>query len=167
MSLNNMNVLNNEGVPTKYDYIEDLMEEWVPWRFGFFEKRKLYILEGLNETLKFTSAKYRFVKSVVDGVLTISKKAKKILENELVGLDYPKKEDSYDYLLDLGMISMTKERLEKLKQDMEVMVEKIAQMEATTPEQLWIRDLDDVEVELKKLYKILEKDEKKYKIPKL
>ena len=52
-----------------------------------------------------------------------------------------KVQDSFDYLLNMSLISLTKERMEKLKEEIITLKEELTQIENTSIEQMWLYDL--------------------------
>ncbi len=72
-----------------------------------------------------------------------------VAELEVLGFDKSRnaagEEEGYGYLLDMPLRCLTFEHVEKLRQDRDAKAATLAQLLATSPEDLWLRDLDEVE----------------------
>jgi len=126
-----------------------IIEYFVNFRLGYYNKRKEWLLNKLNRDLKILSNRGRFIKAIIDGKLVVNNVAKaKIVEGiESMGLE--KVDDSYDYLLRMPIYSLTKEMYEKLKEDFKLKKEEISKLEGTHPKDMYMDDLN----ELKKKFK--------------
>ncbi len=133
--------------------------------------------------------KARFVKEVCRGELVVSNRKKHELLADLVERGYDlssKGEDDanddgvseeidvmedetldtelakgYEYLLGMKIWSLTFERAEDLCRQKAVKAEEVNSLEATSPEQIWLADLDTIEELLDERDKALGIDEKK------
>jgi DNA topoisomerase-2 len=61
------------------------------------------------------------------------------------GRKYDKKDESYNYLLNLSVSSFTKDKLDSLNKDISKVEEDIKILENTTCKQLWLNDLEKFE----------------------
>lgn len=163
-SLNNMVTIDRNHYPTTHKRIEDMIDLWMPKRLRFYELRKEYLL-GLYEHDKvIASNRYIFVKAVAEKKLDMSRpKAevekdvakmglKKMLIKEVPknGEEFEQEEEtkkkkknepSYKYLFSLNMLSMTKEKLEKLRKEIDVNEKRIQDLKVISPVDLWKVDM--------------------------
>lgn len=132
-----------------FESTTDIIEYFVNFRLGYYNKRKEWLLNKLNRDLKILSNRGRFIKAIIDGKLVVNNVAKaKIVEGiESMGLE--KVDDSYDYLLRMPIYSLTKEMYEKLKEDFKLKKEEISKLQGTHPKDMYMDDLN----ELKKKFK--------------
>ncbi|RMD41499.1 hypothetical protein DV735_g3616, partial [Chaetothyriales sp. CBS 134920] len=178
MATSNLVAFDPEGRITKYNSIQDIMEEFYRWRLQMYAKRKEWLLSDMNKTLKKLTNQARFVQMIIDGKLVISKKKKAVLIAELqkLGFDpFSKAQDaadkqadpfaaeeeedadeatvtdasSYDYLLGMALWSLTQERVERLLRQIGEKEEEITALTKKSKEDLWRADLDDFIAEWK------------------
>ena len=64
----------------------------------------------------------------------------------------------YDYLLSMKIWSLTLERVEELRGQLTIKEEQLAELQATRPEEMWLRDLEAVEEALDDMDELLAKD---------
>jgi len=69
----------------------------------------------------------------------------------------------YEYLLRLQISSITAEKINKLKRDIESNVEQRDELQGTSEKDLWIKDLDEFEVNYEKFLKVMETEKVKTK----
>jgi DNA topoisomerase-2 len=169
VSTSNMHCFNEQGVIQKYQNPEAIMEAFVPLRLAAYERRRQMLIRQAESELKRMSNKTRFILAVVDGELTIGRKKKSVLVEELEAMGFDKmpktqkvaaaaqeaadgddeSEDtaevagaSYDYLLSMPLWNLTQEKVDELCAERELKTAEVKELHATTDKQLWLRDLD-------------------------
>jgi len=71
-------------------------------------------LNKLNRELLIISNKARFIKDIIDGKLKVNNVPKKTIVLYLETANYDEVDGSYNYLLNMPIYSLTKERFEEL-----------------------------------------------------
>lgn len=158
ISTTNMVCFDSMGKIKKYRSTTEILKEFYTVRLDMYEKRKMHRIGILNEELEKLKNKVRFIKEVVDGVLVIAKKEKDVLEGEMESKYYKKFDDGYDYLLDMKISSLTKERIDRLNKEYEEKLKEYEELKAKTPKQLWRDDLALFEEEYLKVKEVEEKE---------
>ncbi|KAF1329649.1 DNA topoisomerase 2, partial [Globisporangium splendens] len=173
ISTSNMHLFDATGHIKKYENPHEILNEFYAIRLDYYGRRKASLLRKLEEQIKILSNKTRFILAVVDGSLVVSNRKKQDLLEQLVADGYDQvlaktakakksgddEEESdeeeandatrgYDYLLSMKILSLTKERVEKLRAELQDREQEHSKLEATTIEQLWLADLDQLEAVL-------------------
>ncbi|KUJ17005.1 putative DNA topoisomerase 2 [Mollisia scopiformis] len=172
VATSNLVAFDSRGQIRKYEIVEDILEEYYVYRLAMYTKRKTYWLAKLNTEFRKLKNQARFVMEIIENKLVVSKKKKPVLVAELRKRDYeafPKIKDAqhagetddvvenedeasvdedsgardFDYLLGLPIWSLTQERVDKLKAQMEGKKEEHDAMEKLSEKDLWCQDLDD------------------------
>ncbi|KAH0559944.1 DNA topoisomerase 2 [Trichoglossum hirsutum] len=172
IATSNLVAFDPEGRIHKYASVEDIMKEFYQTRLRFYQKRKAHQLSEMQKELEKLSNQARFVKMIIDGTLVVAKKKKTDLVAELKQKHFKpfpkvkqavkgdeleplaeKEEDTsdemeteasaYDYLLGMAIWSLTKERVEKLLQQIGEKEEQVDAFLKLSPKDLWTKDLDD------------------------
>lgn len=161
----NMTVFDPESRIIKYETPEDIMKEFYNYRMVYYVKRKALLVQKLEREQRMLSNKARFVQEVCDGDLVVNNRKKVELLEELQerGYELFDKNDAsdevdedeevstsvlskgYEYLLGMKIWSLTYEKAEELRRQLEERTEELRQLQATTPSQIWLRDLDNIE----------------------
>ncbi|KAF1776438.1 C-terminal associated domain of TOPRIM [Phytophthora cactorum] len=155
----------------KYENPKQIMDEFYGIRLEYYARRKKSMLQKLQDQIKLLSNKARFVLAVVEGKLVVNNRKKQELLDELIAEGYDqiapktkKKTDSddsnesedeelsvadasrgYDYLLSMKIWSLTKERVDKLRAELQEREQEYTVLEGRTVQDLWLTDLDALE----------------------
>ena len=87
-------------------------------------------------------SKYLFIKGVIEKEIIISNKPDEDIIKQLEKIEKISKiNDSYDYLLNMPMRSITKTQYEKLKNEIKSMKEELTKLKETSNIDMWKDDL--------------------------
>ncbi len=171
LSTSNMNLFDAEGRISKYDTPEAILKTFFNTRLDFYSKRKAAMLKVLRKEHAMLSNKANFVEMVCNGKLKLSNRKRSELLAELKAKKFEtfekdkkeQKEDDedsddedenvsdaqlakgYEYLMGMKLWTLTMEKVEKLKAELEQKTEEVEELERTAPHQIWWNDLDDIE----------------------
>lgn len=154
-SLNNMNLfVKNEGTGKNeikiFQSPEEIIKHYYYSRLSLYQKRKEYIIPQLEFKISLLDNKIRFITLYIDGTLKIQNVEEQKIIQQLEDLNFDKINDSFDYLLDMKIRILTKEQIKKLETENEKMKKEKEILEKTSPEELWIQELKELEKALEK-----------------
>lgn len=141
-STTNMYLFNHLGVITKYDSPEEILKEFYKVRLRYYTLRREYLIKLFKTQLKFLMAKKRFVEEYTSGVLQINRKSVKEINEILSKREFPLKEASFGYLVDMPFSSITIEKIKELGKACETKQKELDFYTSNTPENLWLFDLE-------------------------
>jgi DNA topoisomerase-2 len=145
----NMHLYSEDAAIKKYSTTTDIMKEWAVVRIMKYLERKNHQLKQLERDYKYISAKVRFILDVIDGKIKIMNVANSVIIERLEELEYPKDPEDgnskYAYLLRLPISQLTKERKETLEKEALKIKEEIDILKAKKPQDIWFKELDDLE----------------------
>ena len=139
----NMRLFNCKNKLTKYEKVQDILDEFYVERLYYYELRKQFVLQQSEKELNELHNKTRFMTELIDKSLDISNKQELEIIAMLEEREYDKKDDSYDYLLDMKLKSLTKEKITLLKTKYNNTIEVVETLRLTTNTQMWLSDLDE------------------------
>lgn len=171
VSTSNMTLFDPHGRIKKYEVVDVLLRDFYALRLSFYEKRKVHLQDKLGAEWSKLDNRMRFVLAVLSGELKIANRKKAELVAELHAKGYAPFEPAarrpaagdaaqdesdepatdapgtrgYDYLLSMPLWSLTRERVEALRAECDGKEAELAALVATSPVQLWERDLTAVE----------------------
>ena len=172
ISTNNMTLFDVDGKIHKYKESVDILRLFFNHRLEFYVKRKDMLLDKMRKELKVLENKARFVEEVCKGELVVSNRKRTELLAELSerGYDlYPRDEKKaetdeddiddeveesasdadlakgYEYLLGMKIWSLTFERAEELRRQRAEKAGEVDILEGTSPEAIWLADLDAID----------------------
>lgn len=127
-----------------FESAEEIVDYFVKFRLKYYDLRKQKLIQKLQDDLKVTSNRCRFINEILSDVLKINNRPKKDIETNLSESGYDKVNDDYNYLLNLAIHTLTKEKAEELRLLQE---RKVAELEATSkllPSQMYETDLREL-----------------------
>ena len=135
----------------------------------------------MMRTIAIISIKVRFILDIINEKVNVRNIPKKEIVEQLKNLKYPKvlntklnnkisrivlNDDDYkalsksekencnwDFLLDMSLYNLTKEKVDSLKNEKDELQTKFDDLRSKTPKNLWIEDLDEFLVEYNKFMK--------------
>lgn len=124
-----------------FDSLKDLLEAWYTKRIAYNNKRKVYMLQKMQDEMDQADARARFIKGVVDGKIEL----KNATEAEVV-----KQAEAYDNVLtgkvskflSLPMRSLTKEEIAKMNKRVKELKVQIAEYSKLTFEDILLEDIN-------------------------
>jgi len=173
ISTSNMVFFDADGKIKKFSAVMDLLHDFFQLRLKYYVKRKDYHVDRLQREKNLIDAKVRFILMVIKGELVVAKRKRDelIVElkskgfkpyNEIFGRkseeddEPPAKEakepkSGFDYLLGMAIWSLTHERVEDLRKQLKEKTTQLTDLQNTSPEALWERDLDAIVCELDRM----------------
>ncbi len=189
LSSTNMTLFDVDGKILEYRTTVDILQSFFSHRLEFYVKRKDMLLDKMRKELKVLKNKSRFIEEVCEGDLVVSNRKRAELLSELRerGYDLCPKDDKmkseedddeedetmeesssdselakgYEYLLGLKLWTLTFERAEDIRRQKADKEAEVAALEATTPESIWLSDLDELDEALEERKKTLAIETKK------
>lgn len=171
IKLTNMYLYDTNNKIKKYNTIFEIMNEFYTFRMSMYEKRKLHYIRVLENEINIIFWKIKFLEDYMNKVIimhetkivngkekTVTRSKDNIIQ-QIETLKYPKlcnnvdapaEDRSYDYLKNLSLFSLTTEELEKLKKELEITRATLEEYKRTTTKDLWLKELDEFEVEYHK-----------------
>lgn len=138
----NLNCIDENNKIREFNTVEEILEDYIRIRKTYYEKRKDYLTKKLRGELDVLISKYVFCDGVVNETIRVTKVPKdKIIENISKIEKIVKVNDSYDYLLRIPIVQLTKEKLEELEAQIRKGAEELKRVMASTVESMWTEDL--------------------------
>jgi DNA topoisomerase-2 len=120
-------MFNKDGVITKYSSVEDILKEFYLIRLDYYAKRKEYKLKIVKRELDIISMKIKFINDFINNEIQIIDMDDDDIYEQLEEREYikfPKNpneidnvddELTYDYLLNMMIRTLTKKKMNELK----------------------------------------------------
>jgi len=169
ISCRNLVAFNSENKLTKYKTILEMLEEYVNTRIGLYTERRAYVMKELNREINLYKTKVRFIEAFINDKIQIIKKRKAEIETQLVDQEFPKIDDSYDYLLKMPIYSLSLDKIDELNKKISDLESALEIISGKSEVNLWNEDLQNIQNELdkssggqpKKVFKIKKKTQVK------
>lgn len=143
--LKTMRALVDGDVPELFISSNDIIEKYYDKRFPFFAKRKEDMITRIKITLEKLKLKHRFVEEYLSGKIEIGRRKIKLVAEEMKVKGFDK-----EFLNQINLMSLTEEELTKLKAKIAKESEALIAVEGKSCEEMWLSDLRDLKMALKK-----------------
>jgi DNA topoisomerase-2 len=144
----NLTCLDENGKLIIFKNVNDLIRYFVKFRLTYFDKRKDFLLSELSRKNIYLSNRAKFIKLIIDGKLNLRNKPKAEVVDELTKLKFEKIDESYDYLLNMAIQSMTKERYEALLKEIQENTDESIRITKIEPIDMYRTDLKELRKKL-------------------
>ena len=134
----------------EYSSVREILDDFIKLRLAFYGKRKDYLLKTIRSDLEILVSKYLFCKGIIDKTIAVANKKKDEIVAQLEKIDKIVKVDgSYNFLLNMPIHSITKEKMEELKEQIKNKKEEFLKIKSTETKDMWTDDLKKMEKTLK------------------
>lgn len=137
----NFTTLDEFGKLKIFESSKEIIEYFVNFRLGYYEKRKIFILSKIKDELKVLSNKGKFIRAILEEKIIVNKKSKQEINKQIEELNIDKMDDSYDYLLKMPIYSLTNEVFERIKIDFKNKKDEIIALESKDIKEMYNEDL--------------------------
>lgn len=143
----NMHLYSDEGKITKYKKVKDIIESYFQVRLNHYIIRKTFRLKQLKKELDIISYKVKFIRYIFSKKIIVNNKPKKNIIQQLEKLKFPmfslheNEESSYNYLLNMPIYSLSKEKIEELEKQKQIKFAEVDKLEKTSAEEIWKKEL--------------------------
>ncbi|KAF8167878.1 DNA topoisomerase [Crassisporium funariophilum] len=165
INTSNMICFDFEGKIKKYDSPEDILEDFYPMRLAYYQKRKDFLANEIQTAFEKLTNQARFVQMIINKELVVSNRKKadivtdlrkfkfrafaKVAAAKASGEDEAALEEEeegeqgdFDYLLGMAIWSLTKEKIERLRDQAATKEAELLALLEKSPKDLWNTDLD-------------------------
>ena len=137
INTSNMHVFDEKCEIRKINSPEEIIDRFYKVRKEHFVKRKAYLIEKLNFEYTLLESKIKFIKLVIDSKIIIFNKKKDFIVKQISVHSLLKIDDSWDYLLDLKIWTLTEEKIKDLETKMKSMSTELETLRLLSINTLW------------------------------
>jgi DNA topoisomerase-2 len=121
--------------------VEEIIDAFCLVRLDTYAKRKAHQMADMERILVKLTNKARYIQCALDGSIDLRHKTSDEIDALLLSKKLVKIDESYDYLIKMPMVSVSKENVAKLMKEKGDTEAELATLRATTIEQMWLREL--------------------------
>ena len=146
--LTNMHAFDSRGVIRKYATPNDILKEYVGVRLSLYETRREAMLKALREKLPYHENVVRFIRQQCEDTPRpdLRRKTSEECDVLLTAEKFVRIRDSFDYLMNLPIASLTFKNAQKHENDLEELKKTISSLEKLTGKQMWKNELQNLAV---------------------
>jgi DNA topoisomerase II len=143
IKLTNMHAFNSKCVIHKYESPNAILREFVGVRLELYATRREFMLNALRDKLPYHENVVRFIKQQCEDtpVPDLRRKSPETCDELLTAEKFDRIKDSFDYLMNLPIASLTLKHALKHEKDLTDLRHNIIDLEAQTPRGMWLNEL--------------------------
>lgn len=145
LALTNMVLFSADGILTRYKSAEDILSDFFNIRFQFYDKRRKSLEHSLAVELSELQNKMSFVEAVTSRRLRIMNRPQGNIIKEMFSMKICKTEEEAKTLLSMSILSLSKDRLDRLRQERKAKQKELNHVKNTSSGRMWLHDLDELE----------------------
>ena len=139
----NFTMWNAAGNLQRYESAEAVIEDFVAWRVGHYERRRQKMIDDVAEAIRFQSEVVRFIRFYLANTKVFRDTSKK----ELIELMLTNKFEDYDRLLSMSIWNLTKDKIDELEKKLDYLKTQLAALKADTADEMYKRELKQFKYE--------------------
>lgn len=137
----NYTCINEHNKIEVFNSAKEILDKYIKVKLEYLQKRKVNVIDKLTSDIKYDYSKFLFIKMIQEDKLIINKRKKDDIIKDLNKVPDILEKDAYSYLLDMNIISLTKERMDKLKSDIKLKKIDLDILINKSIEQIWSEEL--------------------------
>jgi DNA topoisomerase II len=145
VSTSNIHLFDKHGKLRRYSGPEEIVDDFIEVRMSAYGLRKKSLLAEFARRAHKLSNRARYIQLVLDGGVDLRKKSNAAIDEMLEAAGLARIEDSYDYLVQMPMRSVSRESVDKLLREKGELEADMASLDAAPLSQLWLADLAEFE----------------------
>ena len=144
INTSNMHVFDEYCKIRKISCPEEIIYRFYKIRKSHFTKRKKYLIDKLESEYSILESKIKFINYVISEKIIIFNRQRVDINKqiELVDPGITKIDNSWDYLLDLKMWSLTQEKIKEMEDRMKKMNKELELLRKTSVSEMWTSELE-------------------------
>jgi DNA topoisomerase-2 len=143
INTSNMHVFDEDCKIRKISCPEEIIYRFYKIRKNHFIKRKKYLIDKLESEYSILESKIKFINYVISEKIIVFNRQRIDINKqiELVDNKLTKIDNSWDYLLDLKMWSLTQEKIKEMEDRMKKMNKELESLRKTSVSEMWTSEL--------------------------
>jgi DNA topoisomerase-2 len=145
LSINNMNLFDEKEQLTHYNEVYEICDHFIKIRLDYYDIRKKHLILQLEKDTNILRNKFTYITELLNGTIDLRKKTIQQIQDILESKSYIKVDDNYNYLVKMTMDSVCEENVAYLKKEYEDKLKELEDIKNTTIQQMWIKELTNLE----------------------
>ena len=138
----NLTVWNGDGVLTRYDNVEALLNDFVVWRVERYEDRRIALIKKIQVDIAWANEKIRFIRYYLANHKFFRDTPNKALQAKLLEEGF----DRHAELLDMPMRNLTHDKIAELEKDVENLKLQLKGLQADNAIDMYKRELRELKL---------------------
>lgn len=137
-------MFNSKGKLTKYANTDELIRDYYDVRLEAYRVRKAHLIAEMTRKTSLLTSRAKYIEYTLIDKIDLRRKSAEVVSKALSDLGFEPIDGDYKYLVKMPMDSVTAENVEKLRKERDQMLTELDILTRTVPEQMWLKELDDL-----------------------
>lgn len=144
-----LNTLDENGKLKIFETVTDIIKYFVDYRLKWYEIRKNKMIDKLEYDIKVLSNRASFIKAIIDKKIKVNNVPKDEIIEDIEKLRLERIDGSYDYLLNMPIYTLTKEKYESLCKQLDDKKKELKVTNELVTKEMYIDDLKELKKKIK------------------
>lgn len=138
----NYTVIDETNKIKVFDDVFGILDHYIDVKLDYLSRRKAFQLQKLKSDIDIDQSKYNFIEAIINGTLVINNRKKMDIETDLIKMtNIITVDGNYDYLLNMNIMSLTVERMKRLKDSLNDKKQEMKSLQNTSINDIWSNTL--------------------------
>jgi DNA topoisomerase-2 len=143
----NIHMFNGQGKLTKYENTDELIRDYFGTRLEAYRVRKAHLLADMTKKTALLTSRAKYIEYTLIDKIDLRRKSAEAVAKTLADAGFEQVDGDYKYLVKMPMDSVTIENVDRLRKERDDTRHELDALVATTLEQMWIKELNELEKE--------------------
>jgi DNA topoisomerase-2 len=152
----NIHMFNGNAKLTKYENTDDLIRDYYGVRLNAYRVRKAHLMADMTKKTELLTSRAKYIEYTLIDKIDLRRKSAEAVTKTLAEAGFEPVDGDYKYLVKMPMDSVTAENVARLRKERDDMMKELDILTRTTPEQIWIHELEQLETKYGEYKKVRE-----------
>jgi DNA topoisomerase-2 len=149
-------MFNSNAKLTKYENTDELIRDYYGVRLEAYRVRKAHLLADMTKKTELLTSRAKYIEYTLIDKIDLRRKSAEAVAKTLAEAGFEPIDGDYKYLVKMPMDSVTAENVARLRKERDDMMTELDVLTRTTPEQIWIHELEQLETKYGEYKKVRE-----------
>jgi DNA topoisomerase-2 len=152
----NIHMFNGNAKLTKYENTDELIRDYFGVRLEAYRVRKAHLLADMTKKTELLTSRAKYIEYTLIDKIDLRRKSADAVTKTLAEAGFEPVDGDYKYLVKMPMDSVTAENVARLRKERDDMMKELDILTRTTPEQIWLHELEQLETKYGEYKKVRE-----------
>ena len=152
----NIHMFNGNAKLTKYENTDELIRDYFGVRLEAYRVRKAHLLADMTKKTELLTSRAKYIEYTLIDKIDLRRKSADAVTKTLAEAGFEPVDGDYKYLVKMPMDSVTAENVARLRKERDDMMKELDILTRTTPEQIWLHELENLETKYGEYKKVRE-----------
>lgn len=144
---NNLTLIDENNSIKVFNNTLEVLNEYIKIRLEYYVKRKEYLIQKMKSDITILENRIKFINDILNDIIIFKGNKKVQIEKQLKDLKYHK-DESYDYLLNMNIHSLTEDKIKDLENKLNKLNKELSDYLNKDITMIWKEEINELLVAL-------------------